>query len=88
MAGRVRPHGMTWTGSRGVILSGRRVREHMESEKEPAAFVELGERCSRLTSGQNSNERIVMRLGSLRSGQMQNHVRPVTAWLHAVSKLT
>ena len=40
---------MTSTGSWGVILSGRRVREHMESEKEPAAFVELGERCSRLT---------------------------------------
>ena len=33
---------MTSTGSWGVILSGRRVREHMESEKEPEAFAELG----------------------------------------------
>ena len=36
-------HGMRWAGSWGVILSGRGVREHMESEKEPVAFVELGE---------------------------------------------
>ena len=50
MAGRVRPRAdvgqsmvrMRWAGSRGVILSGRGVRENMESEKEPEAFAELG----------------------------------------------